>query len=284
MSLRPPPSCHRHASPTPTHPVPLCLTGSCWQWEIYDEYLRDLERQRLDEAAKARGGKRQGAAGGGAGASHAPKSAENVPTLQSPVLSHCLGALDRMVNQNMFEEVAMDFKYWDDASDAFRCGGVGRLWNRGMAARRLELARVLVGTGGLRAGVWVRVRQRAVFGLRACGFLGLHRRNQTACGYDMTQRHGCGAPPAGGGWRLARGWCVSYPFHCASYMFTPCIPASSMKRRAWRQDKDRLCRTEALATPSTPLAVHSVHLCQEQLSKAQPAQHGYSPPCSQPMP
>jgi hypothetical protein len=41
---------------------------------------------------------------------------------QSPSLGHCLGTLDRMVNQNMYEEVAMDFKYWDDASDAFRCG------------------------------------------------------------------------------------------------------------------------------------------------------------------
>jgi len=28
--------------------------------------------------------------------------------------------MDRMANQNMFEEIAMDFKYWEDASDAFR--------------------------------------------------------------------------------------------------------------------------------------------------------------------
>jgi hypothetical protein len=26
-----------------------------------------------------------------------------------------------MANQNMFEEIAMDFKYWEDASDVFRC-------------------------------------------------------------------------------------------------------------------------------------------------------------------
>lgn len=28
--------------------------------------------------------------------------------------------MDRMANQNMYEEIAMDFKYWEDASDAFR--------------------------------------------------------------------------------------------------------------------------------------------------------------------
>ena len=27
-----------------------------------------------------------------------------------------------MVNQNMFEEIAMDFKYWEDVSDSFRPG------------------------------------------------------------------------------------------------------------------------------------------------------------------
>jgi hypothetical protein len=30
--------------------------------------------------------------------------------------------VDRMVNQNTFADVAMDFKYWDDTSDALRCG------------------------------------------------------------------------------------------------------------------------------------------------------------------
>jgi dynein intermediate chain 1 len=30
--------------------------------------------------------------------------------------------VDRMVNQNMFEEIAMDFKYWEDVSDSYRPG------------------------------------------------------------------------------------------------------------------------------------------------------------------
>ncbi len=30
--------------------------------------------------------------------------------------------LERMCNQNSFDEVAQDFKYWDDAADEFREG------------------------------------------------------------------------------------------------------------------------------------------------------------------
>lgn len=113
---------HRIPPPTPNSahtslaPSPV---GACTQWEIYDEYIKDLERQRIDEAMKSKGGKKAAAAAAAAGAAHAAKN-EHVPTLQSPTLMHSLGTLDRMVNQNMYEEVAMDFKYWDDASDAFR--------------------------------------------------------------------------------------------------------------------------------------------------------------------
>ncbi|PNW75678.1 hypothetical protein CHLRE_12g536550v5 [Chlamydomonas reinhardtii] len=105
-----------------TEPPPTAtVSGACTQWEIYDEYIKDLERQRIDEAMKSKGGKKAAAAAAAAGAAHAAKN-EHVPTLQSPTLMHSLGTLDRMVNQNMYEEVAMDFKYWDDASDAFRPG------------------------------------------------------------------------------------------------------------------------------------------------------------------
>ena len=30
--------------------------------------------------------------------------------------------LERMVNQNTYDEIAQDFKYWEDASDSFREG------------------------------------------------------------------------------------------------------------------------------------------------------------------
>ncbi len=45
-----------------------------------------------------------------------------VDPLHSEHLSKASRILDRMANQNMFEEIAMDFKYWEDSSDAFRPG------------------------------------------------------------------------------------------------------------------------------------------------------------------
>lgn len=93
--------------------------GTCSQWEIYDEYVKDLERQRQDELMKAKGGKKQQQQQQqGSGPQHAKQ--DQVSTMQSALLQESLSTLDRMANQNMFEEIAMDFKYWDDASDAFR--------------------------------------------------------------------------------------------------------------------------------------------------------------------
>lgn len=83
---------------------------------------------------KAKGGKKQQQQQQQqGGASHQPKTSEQVPTLQSSTLQQSLHILDRMVNQNMYEEIAMDFKYWDDASDAFRYG-VRTLASRMLAA------------------------------------------------------------------------------------------------------------------------------------------------------
>jgi dynein intermediate chain 1 len=96
----------------PTH------TGSCTQWGIYDEYIKDLERQKVEETMKSKGGKKQGTA-----AAQQPvvvKTQEFVPPMQSPDMSKAVHIVDRMVNQNMFEEIAMDFKYWEDASDTYR--------------------------------------------------------------------------------------------------------------------------------------------------------------------
>ena len=33
-----------------------------------------------------------------------------------------LSILERMVNQNTFDEISQDFKYWEDAGDEFRSG------------------------------------------------------------------------------------------------------------------------------------------------------------------
>ncbi len=95
------------------------MTGSCTQWEIYDEYIKDLERQKREEAMKTKGAKKATGPAGPGGESTS-KSAEPVPPLQNPEMGRSIKIVDRMVNQNMFEEISMDFKYWEDVSDAFR--------------------------------------------------------------------------------------------------------------------------------------------------------------------
>jgi hypothetical protein len=45
---------------------------------------------------------------------------ENDYIMQSSDLSLASKVMERMVNQNTYDDIAMDFKYWDDASDQFK--------------------------------------------------------------------------------------------------------------------------------------------------------------------
>ncbi|MEW5317945.1 MAG: hypothetical protein WDW38_009202 [Sanguina aurantia] len=122
---------------TYTEPPPTAtVSGTCSQSEIYDEYIKEFERQRQEEAQKSRGGKKGAAAPAAATGAAAPAPADApaalaatslsalvaASPLESPALQTSLRILDRMANQNMYEEISMDYKYWDDASDAFRPG------------------------------------------------------------------------------------------------------------------------------------------------------------------
>ncbi|GBF93018.1 dynein intermediate chain [Raphidocelis subcapitata] len=147
---------------TMTEPPPTATTtGSCSAWEVYDEYLRDAERQRAEEAAKPKGGARRpstaapghaaaaaappaaGAAGGGstlqgpaaeaaaaaaqrggaaAAAARGDDDGDAALSAAGPAVAAAAAILDRMVVQNALADVAMDFKYWDDATDSFRPG------------------------------------------------------------------------------------------------------------------------------------------------------------------
>ncbi len=118
-----------HDSPT----LRMALrTGSCTQWEIYDEYIKDLERQRMEETLKSKGGKKSQAAqhAGGAGGAAAREKDDKAGPLQSPALLHSAQILDRMANQNMFEEIAMDFKVGGGHAVAAAWAGIVS-WNSG---------------------------------------------------------------------------------------------------------------------------------------------------------
>jgi len=136
-----------------TEPAPkMTFCGDCGRRAIYDWYLQDQrqqERQRALRDALARRSKEaesRGAAGGGAAS--APAAAEAAEAgedgestaagggggaggaesfMSGAAFERSTKLLERMVCQNAFREMADDFKYWDDASDAARAGGEGSL-------------------------------------------------------------------------------------------------------------------------------------------------------------
>ena len=122
--------------------------------------MRDVERQKLEDASKPKGGSKRpttaapshavaapaaGALGGRGSTLQGPAAAER-PTVRSggggaggeeedtalaaagPGVEHALRILDRMICQNSYADVAMDFKYWEDQTDAFRWAAGQRVW------------------------------------------------------------------------------------------------------------------------------------------------------------
>jgi dynein intermediate chain 1 len=106
---------------TMTEPPPrVTFSGSATQWEIHDAYVEDLERQEREKekkqpsklASKEEGRKKKTAA---------DYQGEDLSRMIKPAK-----IIERMVNQNVYDEIAQDFKYWEDESDEFK-GGQGTL-------------------------------------------------------------------------------------------------------------------------------------------------------------
>lgn len=94
--------------------------GSCSQWEIYDDYKRDIEAQKLQEQLNkkrtmaSKKSKNQQDVKGVAEAEGDGRPAERGVCLRAAKV------MERMTIQNVFDEFSMDLKYWNDGSDAFR--------------------------------------------------------------------------------------------------------------------------------------------------------------------
>ena len=105
-----------------TEPPPRSdFSATATQWDIFDSYLEDIERQRLaKEKSKAAHSKFA------KGEEEKKPSKETNKEQEDVVHSHAMGRslklMERMVNQNTFDDIAQDFKYWEDASDQFREG------------------------------------------------------------------------------------------------------------------------------------------------------------------
>ncbi|KAG8226994.1 hypothetical protein J437_LFUL000299, partial [Ladona fulva] len=106
---------------TQTAPPPRAtLARLVTQWIIHDAYEEDYaHQQRLKELEK----KKEKAAAGAAWTGPTHQTTKAIEPAQEPLTTRMLRAaktLERMMNQNTYEEIAHDFKYWEDPSDEYR--------------------------------------------------------------------------------------------------------------------------------------------------------------------
>jgi len=89
--------------------------GSCTQWSIYDEYIKDLERQRVDENLKSKGGRAKHQDRQGASAQQQQASTQKKPdsAMRNPHLGQVSVGTYRMsflrIGQLKFDEGCASF-------------------------------------------------------------------------------------------------------------------------------------------------------------------------------
>lgn len=102
-------------------PAVANFAGTVSQWEIHDQYINDYA-QALAERDIA--GQEKGKVDSFAAV--VPPNIEGTSKEEDMVHSQGMGnalkILERLANQNADDEIFQDFKYWEDASDAFREG------------------------------------------------------------------------------------------------------------------------------------------------------------------
>uniref|UniRef100_UPI0037E7B241 dynein, axonemal, intermediate chain 1, paralog 2 n=1 Tax=Semicossyphus pulcher TaxID=241346 RepID=UPI0037E7B241 len=109
-----------------TEPPPRSIfSATANQWEIYDAYVQELQKQEKNkEKQKSVLSKKDN--------DKSRKKMMLVETQNDDITKVGKGSkiFERMINQNTFDDIAQDFKYFEDASDEFRDqeGTVLPLW------------------------------------------------------------------------------------------------------------------------------------------------------------
>ncbi|XP_004047998.5 dynein axonemal intermediate chain 1 isoform X5 [Gorilla gorilla gorilla] len=123
-----------------TEPPPRTnFSATANQWEIYDAYVEELEKQektKEKEKAKTPVAKKSG-----------KMAMRKLTSMESQTddlikLSQAAKIMERMVNQNTYDDIAQDFKYYDDAADEYRdqVGTLLPLWKfQNDKAKRLSV-------------------------------------------------------------------------------------------------------------------------------------------------
>uniref|UniRef100_A0A3Q4BBY6 Dynein axonemal intermediate chain 1 n=1 Tax=Mola mola TaxID=94237 RepID=A0A3Q4BBY6_MOLML len=99
-----------------TEPPPRSVfSATANQWEIYDAYVEELQKQeRNKEKQKAALSRKDR---GKSEKMTVPMESQNDDITR---VAKAAKIFERMVNQNTFDDIAQDFKYFEDASDEFR--------------------------------------------------------------------------------------------------------------------------------------------------------------------
>ena len=121
---------------TSTEPPPTATySEQVTQWTIYDAYMRDRERSMSSSTKKAEDSSPEEKSGRGAESSPSAGGPDAVDDEASQIIhsapvAKAMTIIERMVNQNTFDDIAQDFAYWHDESDKFRdCeGSLMPLW------------------------------------------------------------------------------------------------------------------------------------------------------------
>ncbi|XP_033219979.1 dynein intermediate chain 2, ciliary isoform X2 [Belonocnema kinseyi] len=102
---------------TQTVPPPTATyTGEVYQWTIFDDYQEDYARQQREKEKERKVPLPQ------------PKKEETKKKTHSETMAatnrmlESAKTLERMVNQNIYDEISQDYRYWDDPSDEFKDG------------------------------------------------------------------------------------------------------------------------------------------------------------------
>nr|XP_057915645.1 dynein axonemal intermediate chain 1-like isoform X1 [Doryrhamphus excisus] len=96
-----------------TVPPPRCnYSATASQWDIYDAYTEELHKQEMKKDKQK--SKKDG-----------DKNKKKIMLVDTPSddnhhMTTAIKLLERMVNQNTCNEIAQDFKYFEDAADEFR--------------------------------------------------------------------------------------------------------------------------------------------------------------------
>lgn len=110
-----------------TPPVSIEFGATATQWEIWDSYIKDFDALAKKEAREKEKSKRNKKSDGDG---PRKKFDQAEKKLKDPVYSYemqqSLKMVERCVNQNAFDDIMQDFKFWEDESDKHR-QGVGTL-------------------------------------------------------------------------------------------------------------------------------------------------------------